>query len=88
MIGVERQQEFLTSWACFEPTPLEIVEAPGAPLLPPRWSELSTMTISYGHGLSTSPLHLARPMPRSPMAARKVTPTLLRPQRRPARARG
>ena len=33
--------------------------ARAAPLLPQRWSELSTMTISYGHGLAVSPLHLA-----------------------------
>ena len=44
----------------FDPTPVELVEAPGAaPLLPARWSEISTMTVSYGHGISISPLHLA-----------------------------
>jgi cell division protein FtsI (penicillin-binding protein 3) len=85
MIGVDRQQEFLGKLGLLEPTPLEIVEAPGArPLLPPRWSELSTMTISYGHGLSTSPLQLAAAYATIANGGRKVTPTLLRsPQRAP-----
>jgi cell division protein FtsI (penicillin-binding protein 3) len=85
MSGVDRQQEFLGKLGLLEPTPLEIVEAPGArPLLPPRWSELSTMTISYGHGLSTSPLQLAAAYATIANGGRKVTPTLLRsPQRAP-----
>ena len=59
-IGVERQQAFLKSLGFFEPTALEISEAhSGKPLLPKRWTELSAVTVSYGHGLSTSPMHLA-----------------------------
>ena len=30
-----------------------------APLLPQRWTDLSTITISYGHGMAVTPLHLA-----------------------------
>ncbi len=59
-IGSELQQEFLGALGLFKATPVEMVEAAGArPLLPRNWSDLSTMTISYGHGLSVSPLHLA-----------------------------
>ncbi|MDH5454266.1 MAG: penicillin-binding protein 2, partial [Paracoccaceae bacterium] len=59
MIGAARQQEFLKTLGFLEPTTVELVEAPtGKPLLPKKWSEISTMTISYGHGLSASPLHL------------------------------
>ena len=79
MIGTERQQAFLEDLGFFEPTPVEIVEASGGqPLLPPNWSELSTMTISYGHGLSTSPMHLAAAYATLANGGRKVTPTLLR----------
>ena len=79
MIGTERQQSFLKDLGFFEPTPVEIVEADGAqPLLPPKWSELSTMTISYGHGLSASPMHLAAAYATLANGGRKVTPTLLR----------
>ena len=59
-IGVKRQQEFLQSLGFFEPTGFEIVEAKsGRPLLPKRWTDLSAVTVSYGHGLSSSPMHLA-----------------------------
>ena len=79
MIGAGRQQEFLKSLGFFDPTGVELVEAAGAkPLLPPKWSELSTMTISYGHGLSASPLHLASAYATIANGGHKVTPTLLR----------
>lgn len=79
MIGAERQQTFLKKLGFFDPTPVEIVEAAGGqPLLPPKWSELSTMTISYGHGLSASPMHLAAAYATLANGGRKVTPTLLR----------
>lgn len=78
MIGPERQQEFLGRLGFFTPTPVELVEAPGAkPLLPKNWSEISTMTISYGHGLSASPLHLATAYASLLNGGTKVTPTLL-----------
>lgn len=82
MIGAKRQQEFLSSLGFFEPTPLEIVEAKGGkPLLPRKWSEISTMTISYGHGLSSSPLHLAAGYATIANGGTLVTPTLLRQPR-------
>lgn len=78
-IGTERQQEFLKSLGFFEATPLEIVEAAGGkPLLPQRWTDLSTVTISYGHGLSSSPLHLAAGYAAIANGGFKVEPTLLR----------
>ncbi|WP_298492109.1 penicillin-binding protein 2 [uncultured Maritimibacter sp.] len=79
MIGVSRQQQFLDSLGFFQPTPVELIEASGAkPLLPPNWSELSTITISYGHGLSASPLHLASAYSAIVNGGTRVTPTLLR----------
>ena len=76
-IGAERQQEFLKNLGFFEPTPFEIVEASGGkPLLPQRWQELSTVTVSYGHGLSSSPMHLAAGYSAIANGGHKVTPTL------------
>ena len=78
-IGAERQQEFLKSLGFFEPTPVELIEAPtGKPLLPPNWSELSAMTISYGHGLSSSPLHLASAYASLLNGGTRVQPTLIK----------
>lgn len=78
-IGAERQREFLSSLGFLEPTPLEMVEAPtGRPLWPDNWSEISTMTISYGHGLSSSPVHLAAGYASLLNGGTRVEPTLLR----------
>ena len=79
MIGAERQQEFLNKMGFFDPTKFEIVEAAtGKPLLPKQWSELSTMTISYGHGISTSPMHLAAGYAAIANGGFKVEPTILK----------
>jgi len=81
LIGSERQRDFLGSLGLFEPTSFEILEAASAkPLLPPNWSELSTMTISYGHGISTSPLHLAGAYASLLNGGTLVTPTILHAQ--------
>ena len=78
-IGAKRQKEFLQSLGFFEATSFEIVEAAsGRPLLPKRWTDLSTVTISYGHGLSTSPLHLAAGYAAIANGGFKVSPTLLK----------
>lgn len=60
MIGPKRQKELLGQLGLMKETPLEIVEAAtGTPLYPKRWQDLSAVTISYGHGISISPMHLA-----------------------------
>ena len=79
MIGAERQQQFLRSLGLLEPTSIEMTEArTGRPILPPNWSELSLLTISYGHGLATSPLHLAAAYATIANGGLQVTPTLVR----------
>ena len=78
-IGAERQRAFLGQLGLLETTKFEMVEARGGkPLLPPRWSELSTMTISYGHGISATPLHLAAAYATMVNGGTKVEPTLLK----------
>ncbi|MQQ07636.1 penicillin-binding protein 2 [Epibacterium sp. SM1979] len=78
-IGVAQQKSFLGRLGLLEPTPFEIVEAQGGkPLLPPNWSELSAMTISYGHGISTSPMHLAAGYAAIANGGHYVSPTVLK----------
>jgi cell division protein FtsI (penicillin-binding protein 3) len=78
-IGAERQQAFLRQLGMFDATGFELVEAgTGKPLMPSKWSELSTMTISYGHGLSTSPMHLAAGYAAIANGGYKVKPTVLK----------
>lgn len=79
MITGKRQAEFLETLGFFEPTQLEMVEAPtGKPLLPKQWSEIVTMTVSYGHGMSSSPVHLAAGYASILNGGTRVRPTLLR----------
>lgn len=83
-IGAERQQDFLRRFGFLDPMPLELSEAARArPLLPDRWSDLSVLTISYGHGLSTSPLALAAGYAALVNGGHRVTPTLLKQDRVP-----
>jgi cell division protein FtsI (penicillin-binding protein 3) len=79
MLGPTRQRAFLEELGFLTPVPLEMVEAPtGAPLLPRDWSEIAVITISYGHGLSVSPLHLAAGYTAIANGGRYLTPTLVR----------
>ncbi|WP_146587500.1 peptidoglycan D,D-transpeptidase FtsI family protein [Puniceibacterium confluentis] len=81
-IGARRQQDFLSELGFLKATGLEIVESNGGkPLLPAKWTDLSTVTISYGHGISTSPLHLAAGYSAIANGGRAVTPTLLKQTR-------
>ncbi|UWQ90082.1 penicillin-binding protein 2 [Aliisedimentitalea scapharcae] len=78
-IGATRQKAFLGSLGMFDPTPFEIVEARGGqPLFPKQWGELSTVTISYGHGLSTSPMHLAAGYAAIANGGHYISPTILK----------
>ncbi|WP_212523590.1 penicillin-binding protein 2 [Actibacterium sp. MT2.3-13A] len=77
-IGKERQQAFFRSLGLFDPTPVELVEAPtGKPLLPAHWGDIHTITASYGHGISASPLHLATAYASVLNGGKRVQPTLL-----------
>ena len=60
-VGTTRQQEFLKKLGMFEPIAIELPER-AAPLMPNPWREINTMTISYGHGIAVTPLHLVRAM--------------------------
>lgn len=78
MINSNRQQEFLRSLGLLDASGVELIEAEYAkPLLPSRWTGITSMTISYGHGLSTSPTHLAAAYATVLSGGGRVHPTLL-----------
>ncbi len=78
-IGVTRQKAFLEALGFFDPLPLEVAEARMShPLLPKRWTDLSTVTISYGHGISTTPMHLAAGYAAIANGGHYVSPTILK----------
>jgi cell division protein FtsI (penicillin-binding protein 3) len=83
--GTRAQQEFLRRIGFFDPVPVELVEAGRtAPLLPARWSDLSTMTIAYGHGIALTPLHLATAYATLVNGGLKVSPSIVLSDERPA----
>ncbi|MBS0272060.1 MAG: penicillin-binding protein 2 [Proteobacteria bacterium] len=56
-MGSALQKAFFEKLGFFRPSPLELPEI-GSPLLPKKWSESTTITTSYGYGISISPLQL------------------------------
>ncbi len=56
-LGKEKQQEYLRKLGMFDPVSIEMPEI-ARPLVPRNWGEISTMTVSFGHGISVSPLHV------------------------------
>ena len=77
--GAEKQKEMLDRLGFFDPTPLELPEAASAdPILPPKWSDISTITVAYGHGLSATPVHLAAAYASLTNGGHLVRPTLVK----------
>lgn len=79
MIGPARQREFLDRFGLLDPLTLELAETHASPpQVPARWSDVASATISYGHGMTTSPVHLAAGYAALVNGGYRVTPTLLR----------
>jgi cell division protein FtsI (penicillin-binding protein 3) len=57
-MGVDRHRAFLKKLGLMRRIPTEIGES-AAPIIPPNWQKLNTMTIAFGHGMSVTPLQLA-----------------------------
>ena len=56
-IGAERQQHHLRNLGLLTRVEYELAES-AKPQVQSRWGEMTTVTVSYGHGLSVSPLAL------------------------------
>lgn len=56
-VGTEHLRSFYKDLGLLDPLDFEIREV-ARPLVPDPWREISTLTASYGHGLSTTPLQL------------------------------
>ena len=57
-LGPERTQAMFRKLGFDKPVDIEL-GARGTPLWPKYWARVTTMTVSYGHGISVTPLHLA-----------------------------
>lgn len=58
-VGPAAQKEFMTKLGLLKQSGIEIPER-GWPMIPNPWREVNMMTISFGHGMSVSPVHLVQ----------------------------
>jgi cell division protein FtsI (penicillin-binding protein 3) len=80
LIGPERQKAYFDKFGISGKVPL--IGVPQGELsrgqLPKKWGSSESATVSYGHGVSVSPLHLATALASLANDGCKVTPTLLK----------
>jgi cell division protein FtsI (penicillin-binding protein 3) len=57
-VGGDTQQAYLKRFGFFDKIETDLPET-AAPLVPPKWSELTAMTVAFGHGLAVTPLQVA-----------------------------
>ncbi|RAH97056.1 cell division protein [Acuticoccus sediminis] len=57
-LGAERQKEYLKSFGFFDRIDTELPEA-AQPLVPSSWPRITQATVSFGHGISVTPMHTA-----------------------------
>lgn len=74
--GGEAMRSFLGRVGLLEADPLEIPEV-AAPQLPKRWSDITTATVSFGHGIAVTPLHYLDVVAGLVGDGTRIPPTLL-----------
>ncbi|WP_207458301.1 penicillin-binding protein 2 [Azospirillum sp. SYSU D00513] len=77
--GIQTQRDFMAKVGFMRPTTLELPEN-GWPLVPNPWREVNAMTISFGHGISVSPMHTVAAAAATVNGGIMHRPTLLRHQ--------
>ena len=82
LLGPKRQQAYLSDFGFSHPVDIELAEI-AAPLIPTTWGRIQTMTISFGHGLSVTPLQLIAAQAALVNDGIYRNPTLLSTQGRP-----
>jgi len=75
--GVEAHKAFLKKMGQLDRLRTELPEST-APLVPRRWGELNTVTISFGHGLSVAPLQAVMGINALVNGGLLIPPTFLR----------
>ncbi len=73
----DAQKQFLKKLGMLEKVTLELPEVSRS-LYPNKWQDVSKMSISYGYGFASTPLHTISAMAMILNNGKKVTPTLLK----------
>ena len=85
MVGVEGHKAFLKKMGQLDQLRTELPES-AAPLWPKRWSELNTITIAFGQGISVVPLQAMMAVAGLVNGGNLMTPTFLRRDEKAAMA--
>ncbi|MEJ8474684.1 peptidoglycan D,D-transpeptidase FtsI family protein [Roseibium algae] len=85
--GINKQREFMERLGLTRRLNTELPEN-ATPLLPPKWNELAAMTISFGHGISVTPMQTAVAAAALVNGGTLLPPTFLPRSRKEAEALG
>jgi len=78
-IGIEEQKKYIKSFGLTSPLSIELPETT-RPLYPSdkNWSNASLITISYGHGMSVTPMHATAAFASVVNGGKLISPTLMK----------
>lgn len=79
-VGVDFQKSYLQKFGFFDRANIELTGL-ATPILPERWGEIQSMTVSYGHGIAITPLHLVTGVASVVNGGRLIPATLVRKNR-------
>jgi len=57
-MGADGQKDYLRRFGLMTKVSTELPEV-APPMIPPKWGELTTMTVAFGHGIAVTPLQVA-----------------------------
>jgi cell division protein FtsI (penicillin-binding protein 3) len=78
-IGAETQRAYMDKLGLLDRLPLQLPET-SKPLSPKTWRRSTTATVSYGHGISVSMVHLASAIAAAAGTGHWIAPTLIKPK--------
>ncbi|WP_288586779.1 penicillin-binding protein 2 [uncultured Methylobacterium sp.] len=76
-IGVPGHKAFLKKMGLLDRLRTELPES-AEPIIPPRWTEINTITIAFGHGLAVAPLQASAAVAAIANGGFLMTPTFLK----------
>jgi cell division protein FtsI (penicillin-binding protein 3) len=83
-VGVEGHKAFLRKMGQLDRMRTELPES-ADPILPPRWGELNTATIAFGHGLAVAPIQALGAVAALVNGGNFITPTFIKRSEEEAR---
>ena len=87
MVGVDGHKAFLRKMGQLDRLRTELPES-AEPLVPKRWTELNTITIAFGQGISVAPLQAMMAVAGLVNGGTLIPPTFLRRDEDAAKALG